>query len=84
MPARCEDGEDTHSPALENIMKDRHVVITGANRGIGAALAAGYRAQGNRVTATSRDGKAGVALEVTIRRHTPKWPGRWTGRPWIC
>ena len=31
------------------------VVITGASRGIGAALADGYRAQGNAVTATNRE-----------------------------
>lgn len=31
-----------------------HVVITGANRGIGAALADGYRAKGTKVTGTTR------------------------------
>lgn len=45
-------------------MAAKHVVITGANRGIGAALAKGYRAQGWDVTATSRDGAAGMTLDV--------------------
>jgi NAD(P)-dependent dehydrogenase (short-subunit alcohol dehydrogenase family) len=48
-----------------------HIVITGASRGIGQALAQQYRAAGHRVTATSRsgtvttDGDALVALDVT-------------------
>jgi NAD(P)-dependent dehydrogenase (short-subunit alcohol dehydrogenase family) len=42
-----------------------HVVITGGNRGIGAALAEGYRARDAQVTATSRDGSTGAALDVT-------------------
>jgi len=46
-------------------MTAKHVVITGANRGIGAALADGYRSQGNDVTGTSRDGSAGLQLDVT-------------------
>ena len=46
-------------------MAAKHVVITGANRGIGAALAAGYRGRGWDVTATSRDGLAGPKLDVS-------------------
>ncbi|MEZ5716419.1 MAG: hypothetical protein R3D85_15425 [Paracoccaceae bacterium] len=42
-----------------------HVVITGGNRGIGKALAEGYRAAGHEVTATSRDGTTGARLDVT-------------------
>lgn len=42
-----------------------HVLITGANRGIGARLAADYTDRGDRVMATSRDGSTGVALDVT-------------------
>jgi len=42
-----------------------HVVITGANRGIGRALARDYEGRGARVTATSRSGETGVALDVT-------------------
>jgi NAD(P)-dependent dehydrogenase (short-subunit alcohol dehydrogenase family) len=42
-----------------------HVVLTGANRGVGLALADGYRAAGHSVTGTSRDGRDGPALDVT-------------------
>jgi NAD(P)-dependent dehydrogenase (short-subunit alcohol dehydrogenase family) len=42
-----------------------HVVITGANRGIGLALAEQYRNAGHTVTATSRSGKTGATLDVT-------------------
>ncbi|MFU8881558.1 MAG: SDR family oxidoreductase [Rhodobacterales bacterium] len=48
-----------------------HIVITGASRGIGQALAQHYRAAGHHVTATSRSGTASagsdalVALDVT-------------------
>jgi NAD(P)-dependent dehydrogenase (short-subunit alcohol dehydrogenase family) len=42
-----------------------HVVITGANRGIGAELAALYSARGAQVTATSRSGGDLPRLDVT-------------------
>lgn len=42
-----------------------HVLITGANRGIGRALAEGYTASGHKVTGTSRSGETGVQLDVT-------------------
>lgn len=42
-----------------------HVVITGANRGIGQALMTAYRARGDEVTGTSRDGGNMAALDVT-------------------
>ena len=42
-----------------------HVVITGANRGVGRALAEACRARGDRVTGTARDGSCDIALDVT-------------------
>lgn len=43
-----------------------HVVITGASRGVGAALKAAYEAEGHKVTGTSRAGGDGlVALDVS-------------------
>ena len=43
-----------------------HIVITGASRGIGAALRAQYLAQGHQVTGTSRRGdKDLIQLDVT-------------------
>ena len=42
-----------------------HILITGANRGIGAQLAADYGANGHKVTGTSRDGSSGMTLDVT-------------------
>jgi len=42
-----------------------HVVITGAGRGIGKALAERYRTAGHRVTGTARDGSADLVLDVT-------------------
>ncbi|MEM9552135.1 MAG: SDR family NAD(P)-dependent oxidoreductase [Pseudomonadota bacterium] len=41
------------------------VLITGANRGIGAALAEFYTTNGDSVIGTSRDGSTGVILDVT-------------------
>ncbi len=42
-----------------------HIVITGANRGIGKTLADQYRAAGHSVTGTARDGSADMVLDVT-------------------
>jgi len=42
-----------------------NVVITGANRGIGAEMAARYRAQGHDVLGTARDGSCDVTLDVS-------------------
>ena len=42
-----------------------HVVITGANRGIGQALDTRYRASGHEVTATARSGSEFLRLDVT-------------------
>ena len=45
-----------------------HVLITGANRGIGAGLAAAYKASGATVTATARDAPGMTRLDVTDAR----------------
>jgi len=42
-----------------------HILITGANRGIGAGLAAAYRDRGAEVTATARDAAGLHPLDVT-------------------
>lgn len=42
-----------------------HVVITGANRGIGKALAGAYRIRGETVTGTARQGEGFAHLDVT-------------------
>ncbi|WP_371225951.1 SDR family NAD(P)-dependent oxidoreductase [Roseovarius sp. 2305UL8-3] len=42
-----------------------HVLITGANRGIGHAMAEGYQARGDQVTGTSRSGGEWAQLDVT-------------------
>lgn len=42
-----------------------HIVITGAGRGIGQTLATRYRAAGNKVSGTARDGSETVSLDVT-------------------
>lgn len=41
------------------------ILITGANRGIGLGLSEAFRAAGDTVLATSRDGATGVQLDVT-------------------
>ncbi len=42
-----------------------HVIITGANRGIGHQLYSNYRDQGHEVTGTARSGDAYLPLDVT-------------------
>ncbi|MEM7074283.1 MAG: SDR family NAD(P)-dependent oxidoreductase [Pseudomonadota bacterium] len=42
-----------------------HVLVTGANRGLGAALCDVCRARGDQVTATSRDAGTDMTLDVT-------------------
>ena len=42
-----------------------HIVITGANRGIGKTISDQYRAAGHTVAGTARDGSAEIALDVT-------------------
>ncbi|MFD1510700.1 SDR family NAD(P)-dependent oxidoreductase [Lacimonas salitolerans] len=45
-----------------------HIVITGASRGVGQALADGYAARGDRVTGTSTGGGDGL-LQVDVTRQ---------------
>ncbi|WP_170572817.1 SDR family NAD(P)-dependent oxidoreductase [Ruegeria atlantica] len=42
-----------------------HIVITGVNRGIGRTLVDAYRARGDSLTGTARDGTAELVLDVT-------------------
>lgn len=42
-----------------------HILITGANRGIGQALATTYQQAGHQVTGTTRQGDAQTRLDVT-------------------
>ena len=41
------------------------ILVTGANRGVGAALLDGYEAMGITAMGTSRDGTVGLTLDVT-------------------
>ncbi|MBO9444383.1 SDR family NAD(P)-dependent oxidoreductase [Ruegeria sp. R14_0] len=58
-----------------------HFVITGANRGIGQALADRYRVQGHDVTGTARDGSAQVVLDVTDPAQHAAMAEGLAGRP---
>ncbi|MFC6688128.1 SDR family NAD(P)-dependent oxidoreductase [Jhaorihella thermophila] len=58
-----------------------HVLITGANRGVGRALADGYRAAGADVMGTSRDGRTGWRLDVTAPHQHKSFAQTLAGRP---
>ena len=59
-----------------------HVMITGANRGIGRELASSYAAAGAKVTATARRPKgAEVALDVTDLASVQKCAAGLAGEP---
>jgi NAD(P)-dependent dehydrogenase (short-subunit alcohol dehydrogenase family) len=58
-----------------------HIVITGANRGIGQALADRYRAQGHDVTGTARDSSAQLVLDVTDPKQQAAMAQGLAGRP---
>lgn len=58
-----------------------HVVITGASRGIGHALADRYRRLGHEVTATARSGGLDVALDVTRPDQFPALAAHVGDRP---
>ncbi|HEU4840245.1 MAG TPA: SDR family NAD(P)-dependent oxidoreductase, partial [Ilumatobacteraceae bacterium] len=50
-------------------LQDRHAVVTGAGRGIGAALARRFHAGGARVTLADLEGAEAVAAELGARAH---------------
>ncbi|MBY5931903.1 SDR family NAD(P)-dependent oxidoreductase [Tateyamaria omphalii] len=58
-----------------------HILITGATRGIGAGLAAAYRAQGHDVTGTGRSSGAEVTLDVTQPQDHRAMAAQLAGRP---
>lgn len=57
------------------------VLITGANRGIGAKLADRYRAAGEAVIGTARDGSAQVTLDVTDPAQQQAMAAELAGQP---
>ena len=58
-----------------------HIVITGANRGIGNALHTRYRANGHHVTGTARNDTAYERLDVTDPASQTAMAARLAGQP---
>ncbi|WP_298937005.1 SDR family NAD(P)-dependent oxidoreductase [uncultured Ruegeria sp.] len=58
-----------------------HIVITGANRGIGLALADRFRDRGDDVTGTARDESAQVRLDVSNPEQQAAMAGQLKGQP---
>lgn len=58
-----------------------HVLVTGATRGIGAGLAAYYRARGHEVTGTGRSAGADMTLDVTQPADHAAMGSALDGRP---
>lgn len=58
-----------------------HVVVTGANRGIGAALAARFRAAGEDVTGTSRHPDAPFRLDVKDAESQARFASKLDAKP---
>lgn len=58
-----------------------HLVITGANRGIGRALAECYRGRGDTVTGTARDDSADIRLDVTDPTQQARMARELDGQP---
>ncbi len=58
-----------------------HIFITGANRGIGAALSDTFESRGDAVSAASRDAKAPLKLDVTSSSDLTFVAEKMQGRP---
>jgi len=75
--------QDAVYPDLEG----RHVLITGASNGIGAALCLAFARQGCRVTMLDRDVEAGERVLAECRAHTENlrlFPVDLTNMPALC